>query len=144
MVLYYLLFGEKTLIVDYSDTLLIPKYLAYCVIRITMAWCCILSCLGFAGRHLRFNSPALAFLNEAVYPLFILHLTIITILGYWVVEQPWALSVKYMAITTGTIVLTLASYGWCIRPFNSMRLLFGVKPKAAVIAPVPNQPGVLE
>ena len=132
IVLYYLVFGEKDLIVNYGDKLLVPKYLAYCVIRITMAWCCILTCLGFAGRHLRFNSPALAFLSEAVYPLFILHLTIITILGYWVVEQPWALSVKYMAITTGTIVLTLACYRWCIRPFNSMRLLFGVKPKGVV------------
>ncbi len=127
--LCYLLFGQMSLKVDLNDPLLIPKYLVYCVIRMTMVWCCILTCLGFASRYLRFSNPALAFLNEAVYPLFILHLTIITFIGYWVVDQPWSLSVKYLVLTTGTIVTTLLIYQWFIRPYNGMRLLFGVKPK---------------
>ena len=96
-----------------------------------MAWCCLLSCLGFAGRYLQFSNPVLSYLNEAVYPLFILHLTFIAALGFEVVGLGWGIGQKYLFITTGTIVLVLGCYHFLIRPFNIMRLLFGVKPKTS-------------
>jgi hypothetical protein len=127
--LYYL-FGGTELHADLSDEFIIPKYLSYCFIRMTMVWCSILACLGFAAKYLRFASSLLSYINEAVYPLFILHLTVITLLGYWVVELDWDLWLKYGFITSATIGLVLVFYHFMIRPFNLMRLLFGVKEKA--------------
>ena len=96
-----------------------------------MVWCAVLTCVGYAGRYLRTATPGLSYLNEAVFPLFILHLTIIEILGFWVVGLDWSLWLKYLVITTLTIVLVLLIYQLLIRPFGFMRLLFGVKRKDA-------------
>ena len=75
------------------------------------------------------SDMALAYLNEAVYPLFILHLTVIAMLGYFVTPLDLSVAAKYLLITTSTITICLASYHLLIRPFNWMRWLFGVKPK---------------
>jgi len=112
-------------------TTLVPAFVLYCVARMIMVWCAILTCVGYAGRYLRATTPGLSYLNEAVFPLFILHLTIIEILGFWVVGLDWSLWLKYLVITTLTIVLVLLIYQLLIRPFGFMRLLFGVKRKDA-------------
>ena len=112
-------------------TTLVPAFVMYCVARMIMVWCAILTCVGYAGRYLRTATPGLSYLNEAVFPLFILHLTIIEILGFWVVGLDWSLWLKYLVITTLTIVLVLLIYQLLIRPFGFMRLLFGVKRKDA-------------
>ena len=117
---------------DIADPYVIPWFAGYTALRMVMVWTWILTCLGFAARHLRFNNRYLGYVNEAVYPLFILHLTIITFLGYWAVDQPWDLWVKYGFITTATFAVVFAIYHFLIRPFNTVRLLFGVKPKDAV------------
>jgi hypothetical protein len=129
--LMFFFFGGTDFNVDRSDPYVIAKYVGYCGLRMSMAWCCLLSCLGFAGKYLRSGGPLLSYLNEAVYPLFILHLTIITALGFATVELQWGLWQKYFFITTGTIILVLASYHVLIRPFDVMRMLFGVKPRAS-------------
>ena len=112
-------------------TTLVPAFVLYCVARMIMVWCAILTCVGYADRYLRATTPGLSYLNEAVFPLFILHLTIIEILGFWVVGLDWSLWLKYLVITTLTIVLVLLIYQLLIRPFGFMRLLFGVKRKDA-------------
>lgn len=116
----------------------ILQYVALCALRMTMVWCAILSCLGFAGRYLQFTNRTLQYLNEAVYPLFILHLTTLVVLGYFIVDLDWSLWVKYWVLTTATIVIILAFYHVAIRPFNSMRLLFGVK-RNQVVTPAPSR-----
>jgi glucan biosynthesis protein C len=127
--LLFALFYDDGFRFDPNDENIIIKYLGFCAFRMTMVWTCILTCLGFAGRYLRVSSPMLSYLNEAVYPLFILHLTVITVLGYFVVEWNIDLWPKYLFITTATIVIILAIYHFLIRPYAAMRLAFGVKPK---------------
>ena len=114
----------------------VGSYIAWCFLRMVMIWCSILSCLGYAGRYLDFSTPALAYLNEAVYPLFILHLTVLVMLGYAIVPLSWALWVKYLVLTSGTILTILVFYHLFIRPFDTMRLLFGVKRRAEAAARV--------
>lgn len=112
-----------------ADEGIVFKYIAYCAVRMVMMWSCILTCLGYASRFLRISSPILGYLNEAVYPLFILHLTVITLIGYFAVNWEVNLWIKYVFITTTTIVVILIVYHLLIRPFNFVRLLFGVKPR---------------
>jgi len=123
----YALFNGTELRPNYNDEFIIIKYLTYCLLRMTMVWCSILACLGFAARYLQFSNRLLVYLNQAVYPLFILHLSISTGLGYWVVGLNWNLWLKYLLITSLTIGISLCIYHFAIRPNKLMRLLFGVK-----------------
>jgi len=127
--LLYLFLGGPDFQVDRSAELyyLIPAYITWCAVHMIMVWCAILACVGYAAEHLRFSNRYLRYINEAVYPLFILHLTTITILGYWVVPLEWNLWLKFFFITTMTILCILVVYHFIIRPFDTMRLLFGVK-----------------
>jgi len=44
-------------------------------------WCWILVCVGFGRRYLNRNSPLLQRANEAVFPFYILHQTVLIVLG---------------------------------------------------------------
>ncbi|MEO0437652.1 MAG: acyltransferase family protein [Pseudomonadota bacterium] len=122
-------YGDEGFRLERSDPDVVFRYVAYCLVRMTMVWCWILAIVGYGARYLRKGSPMLTYLNEAVYPFFILHLTTTVFIGYWVISMPLGLWSKYLVITTGTIAVVLLLYHVGIRPFNSMRFLFGMKPR---------------
>ncbi len=106
----------------------IATYAWFCVLRVSNVWFWLLACLGFAGRYLQRPSRLLTYLNGAVYPLFCLHLTIIVALGYVIVPLDWSILTKYLAITTGTIVVSLGGYELLWRRNAWLRPLLGLKP----------------
>lgn len=105
----------------------IQTYVWYCVLRVSNVWFWLLACLGYAGRYLQRPCRLLTYLNKAVYPLYCLHLTIIVGLEYMIVPLSWSISAKYLAITTGTIVLALGSYELFWRRIAWLRPLVGLK-----------------
>ena len=126
---FFAFFYDDGFSLDPDQPAIVPVYLTYCVVRMIMIWSTTLTLIGMAARFLRFGHPVLTYLNEAVYPLFILHLTCLTVLGYFVVQ--WSMGVwgKYLILTGSTFVIVMLSYHWLIRPFNLVRRLFGVKPR---------------
>jgi len=106
----------------------IGTYVWFCTLRVSNVWFWLLTCLGYAGRYLRRPSRVLTYLNGAVYPLFCLHLTIIVGLEYWIVTFDWSILAKYVAVTTGTIVVSLAGYELLRHRFAWLRPLLGLKP----------------
>lgn len=105
----------------------VGTYVWFCVLRVSNVWFWLLACLGYAGRYLQRPSRVLTYLNDAVYPLFCLHLTIIVALGYVIVPFDWSIWTKYLAITTGTIVISLGCYELVLRRIRWVRPLFGLK-----------------
>jgi peptidoglycan/LPS O-acetylase OafA/YrhL len=82
--------------------------------------------LGFASKHLNFNHKLLPFLNEAVYPVYVVHLPLATIIAYRVVRLPIPPSVQFAII----VILTLAAALFVfelIRRTKITRFLFGLK-----------------
>ncbi|MDH3615644.1 MAG: acyltransferase family protein [Gammaproteobacteria bacterium] len=106
----------------------IATYVWFCVLRVSNVWFWLLACLGYAGRYLQRPSRLLTYLNGAVYPLFCLHLTVIVALEYVIVPLHWSILAKYLAITTGTIVVSLGSYELLWRRIAWVRPLLGLKP----------------
>ncbi len=106
----------------------IATYAWFCVLRVSNVWFWLLACLGFAGRYLQRPSRVLTYLNGAVYPLFCLHLTVIVALGYLIVPLDGSIVAKYLAITTGTIVVSLGAYELLLRRIAWLRPLVGLKP----------------
>ncbi len=112
----------------------VGTYLGFCLVRVANTWFWLLACLGYAGRFLRRPGRVLDYLNEAVYPLFCLHLSIIVALAYLIVPLDWTIAAKYLAITTGTVAITLGLFEG-IRRVALLRPLFG-------LGSVASQPGI--
>ena len=105
-------------------------------------WCWILVCVGFARRYLTYNSPLLQRANEAVYPFYILHQTVLIALAYYVLHWPASNAAKFVLIALGTFGFTWLLY-WVIGRFYLLRILFGLKPLRRVPASLPQARPVL-
>lgn len=105
----------------------VPAYLWFCVLRVSNVWFWLLACLGYAGRYLQQPSRLLTYLNNAVYPLFCLHLSVIVALEFLIVPLDWPLVVKYLVTSVGTVAITLGSYELLWRRVAWLRPLLGLK-----------------
>ena len=105
----------------------IIDYLWFCLVRMINLWCWLLVCLGFAGCYLKRSGVVLRYLNDAVYPLFCVHLTLVVALDYLIIPLDWSIATKYWTITSGTLGLSLASYE-LIKRSAWLRPVFGLKP----------------
>jgi glucan biosynthesis protein C len=94
----------------------------------TLSW--IIFLVGMAAKHLHFKNRALAYGNEAVLPFYVLHQTIILLVGSYVVEWSVGIPVKYMVISVTSFALIMAVYELLVRRFNWARFLFGMRLRA--------------
>ncbi|MBC8085240.1 MAG: glucan biosynthesis protein, partial [Hymenobacter sp.] len=103
-------------------------WLAFCFFKCLNIWCWILCFIGFARHYLQRNNAFLAYTNEAVYPFYILHQTVLLLVGYHVVRWPVGIGTKYGAIVAGTFAGTVLLYEFVVRRVAGLRPLFGLKP----------------
>jgi glucan biosynthesis protein C len=108
--------------VDYS-----LAYMLYTLLRGYISWLLVLGILGLGMRYLRRGSRLLRYLTEATFPLYVLHMPVLTIVAFYVVQWPLGLWGKYLAIVFATLVLTLVLYELLIRHTPGVRVLFGLK-----------------
>ena len=96
-------------------------------IRAFNTWMWLLTFLGFASRHLNFNNDLLKYANEAVLPFYILHQTVIVIIGFFIAN--WALAVfpKYLLLATTSFIVIMILYEFLVKRINVLRFLFGMK-----------------
>jgi glucan biosynthesis protein C len=99
----------------------------YGILNSLHVWTLILALLGFAKRHLNFANGFLAYANQAVYPFYILHQTIIVTIGFYVVQWPLPVPVKLCLLVLLCFPVLTAIYQFIVRPFAICRLLFGLK-----------------
>ncbi len=92
----------------------------------TLCWLIVL--LGLAQRNLNFNNSFLEYTSEAVLPIYIIHQTVIIILGYYFIQTHYSLIVKYLLINIISSVLIVAIYATTVRRFAILRVLFGMRP----------------
>ena len=90
-------------------------------------WSTILTILGFAKRYLNRPNRFLQWANEAVYPFYILHQTVIVAFGYYIVQWPLPIWVKLPVLLILTVITLFAVYALLIRPFRLTRMLYGMK-----------------
>lgn len=105
------------------------EFFAEGIITRINAFSVILCIGGYAKQYLNYTNKFLVYANEAVYPFYILHQTILLIIGFYIVNLSWAWEVKLLIMMAGTFIGALLIYHFLIRPFNLMRVLFGVKRK---------------
>ena len=111
---------------------------AYWLLANVNIWMWLLMVLGYGRHYLSFNHPALRYANEAVYPFYILHQTVIVLLGYQFVYGNWSIPAKFLLVVAGTFSFTWLIYEFLIKRFNVLRVAFGMKPHRA---PSPQRAG---
>lgn len=97
--------------------------------RGVMAWCWCLAFLGLGQRFLNFNNSVRTYSNEAVLPFYLLHHSIIYIVGFYVIEWNTGIAMKFLAISITSFAGIMAIYEVFIRRMNNLRILFGMKSK---------------
>ena len=100
-------------------------------------WTWLMVFFGYGKRWLSFSNPALRYLREATYPVYILHQTVTVVIGYFIIQLPWGWGAKYLLVLAGTAVISLGLYELIIKRWALTRLLFGLKAKPAVAATLP-------
>lgn len=105
-----------------SDSL---QLLLFCIAQISIA----LALIGYFGKYLNYDHPWRKKLNEAVYPFYILHQTVILVLAFSLRGFEMQAGWRMMVLTLLSFSLITAIYTLLIRPFGAMRFLFGMPGK---------------
>jgi len=98
-------------------------------------WCFVLAFLGWARRALSFTTPALRYLTESAFPVYLLHQSAIVIPGYFLIQLPLGLWTKFVVLLVVSSALTLTIYHFLVRPFAVTRFLCGMKARACALRP---------
>ena len=104
-------------------------------------WLWIMVFLGYGRQYLSFGNRLLSWARDASYPIYILHQTVILVIAYFVIRQPWAAWTKFWIVALSTLVVCVVLYEFVLRRVALLRLAFGIKGAkghaAAVRATVP-------
>ncbi|MGK0378343.1 acyltransferase family protein [Patiriisocius sp. Uisw_017] len=92
-----------------------------------LGWCFVLTLLGYGQVYLNKPSLWLKRMNEAIYPFYILHQTVIVIFGYYIIQLNVNIPVKMILLFISSFFVIVLLYRLLIYPFKITRVLFGMK-----------------
>jgi peptidoglycan/LPS O-acetylase OafA/YrhL len=92
-------------------------------------WFVILALLAYGRRFLNFSNGFLRYFSAGAYALYILHQTIIVIIGYYVVQWDTGVLAKFALIVAGSFAAAVLVYDLVVKRTNFARFLFGMGPK---------------
>lgn len=101
------------------------------------SWCWIQTVLGFGFKYLNVPRPILAYVGEAVLAFYILHQTVLLVVGYFVVQWQIPDLLKWGIIASVSFAAIMLLYEFVVRRFNVMRFLFGMKLLTQSVQPLP-------
>ncbi|MBE7470706.1 MAG: acyltransferase family protein [Anaerolineales bacterium] len=109
-----------------------PGYLWRSTLRVFNSWFWLLAILGLGRRYFNFKNNFLAYAGEASLPFYILHQTVIVIIGFFLMDRPLGVLPKYLLLAVVSFVIIMTLYELLIKRFNGLRFLFGLKPRELI------------
>lgn len=101
-------------------------YTVIIFLRAYVSWLWVMALTGFAMRYLSSGSRMLTYFTEASYPVYVLHMPILTIVAFYVVQWDMPLLVKFFLIVAVSMPITLLLYHLVVRRTPVTRFLFGL------------------
>lgn len=92
-------------------------------------WCWVSLILNYARKYLNWSSPFIDYLNQACYPIYILHMTFVMAISFYVVQWQTGTILKFIFITLTSTTSILFVYDILIKRFNLTRFLLEMKIK---------------
>jgi peptidoglycan/LPS O-acetylase OafA/YrhL len=102
--------------------------LAWGLSSIFLAWSCGLAAIGYARQYLNRDSRFRKLANEAIYPFYLLHQPVILVIGFFLIKVQMPDLVRFLVLTASSFMISAILYWYLVRPFNLMRIIFGMKP----------------
>ncbi len=99
-------------------------------------WTPILTVCGFGHRHLRNDSASRRYLTQAVFPVYILHQTLIVTMAHWLKPVKLAAPVEGMVLIFLTFTISFGAFQ-IIRRISLLRPLFGLNLRSATASQTP-------
>jgi len=93
----------------------------YCICQ----WAPILTVCGFGRRHLNFDSAKRRYLTEAVFPVYILHQTLIVCMAHWMKPIKLAPGIEGVFLIVLTFAISFGGFE-VVRRIAVLRPLFGL------------------
>jgi glucan biosynthesis protein C len=94
-------------------------------------WCAIVAACGFARAHLQFDSDKRRYLAQAVFPVYILHQSLIVVFAHYMKPMRFQPGVEALILVVLTLTISFGVFE-LVRRVGVLRPLFG-------LAPLPNQ-----
>lgn len=101
-----------------------PK-LIFTLAFVVSSWAWSFAVTGLALRFLSGHHPAVRYLADASYWIYLAHLPVVAALQVWVGHWPLHWALKFPLIVATSLVLLLVSYHWLVRPTLIGKLLNG-------------------
>jgi len=116
LVVLYLM---KTDVLATTQALLLSLYAIDC-------WLWLLTFWGIGIGLVNFTNGLIRYANDAVLPVYILHQTLIVVIGYYVIQWDIPVVAKYFFVVAAVFLSSLVIYE-VVRRINATRFLFGIK-----------------
>jgi glucans biosynthesis protein C len=123
LVICYFRWNHKTPEFNYS-----VANMLYLALGAFNAWFWVLTFLGYGKRYLNRNHRFLSYANEAVYPFYILHQTVIVVIVYYVIQTKDTVLLKFLFASGASLAVTVILYHFLVKPYRPIRFLFGMQP----------------
>jgi surface polysaccharide O-acyltransferase-like enzyme len=98
----------------------------YRFIHYSIYWIVILAILSYGKKYFNKDIKILTYFNKAAFPIYILHQTILIIVGYYVLKIINHGIIPYILVLTITFILTITIYE-IISRIKILKILLGVK-----------------
>lgn len=98
-------------------------------LRALNSWSWLVAILGFGSRYLSFGNERLKYANEAVLPFYILHQTVIVVVGFYIASWDVSVIVKYLILSSASFLVIVGLYELLIKRVQVLRFIFGMKPR---------------
>lgn len=104
-------------------------YVGFMVLRAVNSWLFIVGFLGLGSIYLTYTNPFLRYFSEASLPIYMLHQTVIVVIGFFIKDWQIGILPKFVFLLAASFIGIIGTYEVLIRRFNIPRFLFGLKPK---------------
>ncbi|HWI62348.1 MAG TPA: acyltransferase family protein [Symbiobacteriaceae bacterium] len=115
-------------LMDTNAAYLSPLNILLTLLRAVNAVAWLIGLIGIGYRFCTRKTRFLDLAGEAVLPFYMLHQAVLLVLGYFVMQWPWANLAKFGFVFLATAAINILIYVSLIRPFRIGRFLFGMKP----------------
>ncbi len=110
-----------------------PLKNVYFILNPIFGWSLVILLLGLGSKYFNKNNRARKFLNELVLPFYILHQTVLLVVGYLVIPLALSAFVKYILIFIASLIV-ISILLLIIKYINPLRFLFGMHWKKGILA----------
>ena len=91
-------------------------------------WCWLISFYGYGRKYLTKQNSLISYLSKIALPFYIIHLTIIIMIGFYVLQWEAHWGIKFLVISTSSLFITILLCE-LVKTNNVTRFIFGMRPK---------------